>query len=171
MDDTWICWAKEEKTKILFQFIWPGIVVCSVTKSCLTICYSMHCSTPGIPVFQYLPEFAQTHVHWVSDTIQPSHPLLPPSLPALNLSLPQSFPLSWLFNSGGQSIGTSATASIIPMNTHGWFSLQLTGLISLLSKRFSRVFFSTTIQKHQFSGIQFSLWSNSHILTWLLEKT
>ena len=156
MDDIWIHWAKEEKTKILFQFIWTGIVVCSVTKSCLTICYSMHCSTPGIPVFQYLPEFAQTHVHWVSDTIQPSHPLLPPSLPALNLSLPQSFPLSWLFTSGGQSIGISASASIIPMNTQDWSPLGKTVWIPLRSKGLSRVFSNTTIQKHQFFAAQLS---------------
>ena len=79
-----------------------------------------------------------------------------------------SFPMSWLFISGGQSIGTSA--SVLSMNIQGWFPLGLSGLISLLPKGLSRVFSSTTIQKHQFLGCQLSLWSNSHIRTWLLEK-
>ena len=70
--------------------------------------------------------------------------------------------------SGAQSIG--ASASVLPMNIHGWFSLGLTGVISLLSKGLSRVFSSTRIQKHRFFGTQPSLWSNSHIHTWLLEK-
>ena len=60
--------------------------LCSVAESCLTLCDPMDCSTPGLPVLHHLPEFAQTHVHSVGDAIQPSHPLLPPSLPALNLS-------------------------------------------------------------------------------------
>ena len=70
-----------------------------------------------------------------------------------------SFQMSQLFASGGQSIGSSASASILPMNSQGWFPLGLTGLISLLSKGLSRVFSSTTIQKHQFFGFQSSLWS------------
>ena len=79
-----------------------------------------------------------------------------------------SFPVSWLFTSGSQSIG--ALASVLPVNTQGWFPLGLTSLISLLSKGFSRVFFSTTVQKHPFFGAQPFLWSNSHIRTRLLEK-
>ena len=81
-----------------------------------------------------------------------------------------SFPMSQLFVSGGQSIRASASASVLPMNIQGWFSLGLTGLISLLSKGLSRVFSSTTVWKHQFFGTQPSLWSNSHICTRLLEK-
>ena len=73
--------------------------------------------------------------------------------------------------SGGQSIGASTSASVLPMNIQGWFPLRLTSLISLLSKWFSRVFSSSTDWKHQFFGAQPSLWSNSHINTWLLEKT
>ena len=80
-----------------------------------------------------------------------------------------SFLMSQLLASGGQSIGASASASILSMNIQGWFPLGLTGLISLLSKGLSKVF-STTIQKHQFFGTQPSLWSNSHVYTWLLEK-
>ena len=81
-----------------------------------------------------------------------------------------SFPVCWLFTSGGQSIGVSASASILPTNIQRWFLLGLTGLISLQFKEFSRVFSSTTVRKHQFFGAQPSLWSNSHIHTWLLEK-
>ena len=79
-----------------------------------------------------------------------------------------SFPVSQLFTSGGQSIGT--LASVLPMNIQGWFPLGLTGLISLQSKRPSRVFSNTTVQKRKFFGVQPSLWSNSHIHTWLLKK-
>ena len=75
---------------------------------------------------------------------------------------------SWLFTSGGQRIG--ALATVLSMNTEDWFPLGLTGLISLLSKGLSRVFSSTTVWKHQFLGSQPSLWSNSHIYIWLLEK-
>ena len=81
-----------------------------------------------------------------------------------------SFPISQLFTSGGQHIGVSASASVVPMNIQGWFPLRFTGLISLQSKGLSRVFSSTTIWKHQFFGAQSSLQSNSYIHTWLLEK-
>ena len=79
-----------------------------------------------------------------------------------------SFPVSWLFTSGSQSIGASATASVLPMNIQGWFPLRLTSLISFQYKRLWRVFSSATIQK-QFFGIQPSLWSNSYICTRLIE--
>ena len=81
-----------------------------------------------------------------------------------------SLPVRQLFTSGSQSIGASALASVLPMNIQDWFPLQLTGLISLQSKRLSKVFSNTTVQKHQFFGTQFSLWSKSHIHTWPLEK-
>ena len=109
----------------------------------------------------------QINAHWISDAIEPSHPLLPSSF-AFNLSQHQDL-LQWkLFISGSQNIGVSA--SVLPVNIQGWFPLGLTCLISLESKRLSRVFVSTTIQKHQYFGTQPSLWSNSHIHTWLLEK-
>ena len=73
-----------------------------------------------------------------------------------------SFPVTQLFTSGGQRIGPSASASDLPVNVQGWFLLGLTGLISLLSKGFLRVFFSTAVQKHQFFGAQPSLQTNSH---------
>ena len=81
-----------------------------------------------------------------------------------------SFQMSWLFASGGQNIGVSASASVLPMHIQDWSPLGWTGLISLQSKGLSRVFFNTTVQKHQSFGVQPSLWSNSHILIWLLEK-
>ena len=82
----------------------------------------------------------------------------------------QSFLMSQFFASGGQSIGVSASVSVVPMNIQGWFPLGWTSLISLLSKGLSRVSSSTTIQKHQIFRVQPSLWSKSHICTWLLEK-
>ena len=80
------------------------------------------------------------------------------------------FPQSQFFTSGGQNIGASALASVLPVNIQGWFPIGLTGLISLQSKWLSRVFSDTTIRKHQFSSTQPSLWPNSHIRTWLLKK-
>ena len=88
------------------------------------------------------------------------------------LSFPSSvaFPVSQFFASGGQSTGISALASVLPMDIQGWFPLGLPGLITLQSKEISRVFSNTSVQKHQFFGTHPSLWSNSHIHTWLLEK-
>ena len=81
-----------------------------------------------------------------------------------SIPAPGSFPVSRLFTSGGQSIGASASASVLATNIKGWFPLGLTGLISLLSKGLSRVFSSTTVRKHQFFGAQPYLWSISHII-------
>ena len=145
------------------------IVVQSLSH--IQLCDPVDCSTQGFPIFHYLLEFAQIYIHWISDAIQPSHPLSPP-FSSCSQSFPasRSIPMSWLFTSGGQTIGTSASASVLSMNIQGWFPLGLTGLISLLSKGFSKVFSSTIVQKHQFFGSQSSLWSNSHIHTRLLEK-
>ena len=111
-----------------------------------------------------LQELAKIHAHRVGDAIQPSHPLLPPSL-VLSLSQHQGL-FQWvrLFTSGGQSIGASPSVSVFPMNIQGWFPLELTVVISLQSRELSRVFSSTTIWKHQFFGAQPSLQFNSHIL-------
>ena len=137
----------------------------SVAQSCLTLCDRMNCSTPGLPVHRQLLEFTQTHVHRVSDAIQPSHPLSSPSPPAPNPSQHQS-----LFAWGGQSTGVSVLASVLPKNTQGWSPLEWTGWISLQSKGLSRVFSNTTVQKHQFFSAQPSSQSNSHIHTWPQEK-
>ena len=91
--------------------------------------------------------------------------ILPSIFPSISLFL-----MSQLFASGGQSTGASASASVLPMNIQEWFPLGLTGLISFQSKGLSRVFCSTTVQKHQFLDVQTALWSNSHIHKWLLEN-
>ena len=93
----------------------------------------------ALPVHHQLPEMTQTHVNWVGDAIQPSHPVLSPSPPAFNHSQHQGL-FKWVSSS------VSASASVLPMNIQGWFPLGLTGLISLLSKGLSRVFSNTTIQ-------------------------
>ena len=94
------------------------------------------------------------------------HPLLLPSIfPASG-----SFPMTWLFASSGQSIGASASASVLLMNIQGWFPLGLTGLISLLSRGLSKIFSSIIVQRHQFFGTQPFLLSSYHIHTWLLKK-
>ena len=126
---------------------------CWVTQSCLTLCDPMDCSMQASLSFT---------VSWSSLQLRPlrqwDHPAVsfyvplfsscPPSFPASG-----SLPMSWLFTSGGQSIGNSASASVLPMNTQGWFPLGLTGLMPLQSKWLSRVFPSTTDWKHQFFGI------------------
>ena len=94
------------------------------------------------------------------------------SFSSCSQSLPasESFPMSQLFAWGGQSIGVSASASVLPMNTQDWSPLEWTGWISLQSKGLSRVFSNTTVQKHQFFSAQLSSQSNSHFHTWPLEK-
>ena len=125
----------------------------------------LNCSTPGFPVHHQFLELAQTHVHRLCDAIQPSHPLSSPSPPAsispsIRVFSNQSvlhirWPEYW-----------SISFSISPSNEYPeLISLRLTGWISLLSKGLSRLFSNTTVQKHQLSGIQVSLWSNSHFDT------
>ena len=99
----------------------------SVTHSCSILCDPMNCSTPGFPVHHHFPKLAQTHVHWVSDAIKPSHPPLPPSPPAFNLFQHQGLSQQVSsFAPGGQSIGVSASASVLPMSVLDWFPLGLT---------------------------------------------
>ena len=131
--------------------------VSSVSQSCLTLCDPMDCSMPGFPVHHQLLELAQTHVHRVSDAIQPSHPLSSPSPPAFNLSQNRVFSnesalcIRW-------SKYWSFSFNISPSNEYlGLISFIIAGLISLQSKGFSRVFSNTTVQKHQFFGTQTSL--------------
>ena len=144
------------------QFRWSV-----VSSSCNPMDYSM----PGFLVHYQLLECA----HFMSiRSVMPSNHLIRgvpfsfclQSFPAVVSSL-----MSRLFASGGQSIGASASASVLPMNIVGWFPLGLTGLIFLQSKGLWWVISNTTVQKHQFFSVQPSLWSNSHISTWLLEKS
>ena len=126
---------------------------------------------PGFPVYHQLPKLTQIHVHPVGDAIQPSH-LLSTTSPPAPQSFPASgsFPMSQLFTSGGQSIG-SFSFNISPSNEHpGLISFRMDWWISLLSKGLSRVFSSTTIQKHRFFSTQSHLWFNSHIHIRPLEK-
>ena len=138
----------------------------SVSQSCPTLCDPMKCSTLGLPVSHQLPELYSNSClssQWCHPTISSSvvpSPSCPQSLPASG-----SFPVSQLFTSGGQSTGVSASASVLPMNTQDWSPLGWTGWISLQSKGLSRVFSTTTVQKHQFFGAQLSSQSNSHIHT------
>ena len=133
--------------------------------NCVWLCNPMNCSTPGLPVLHYLLEFVQTHVHWVNDAISSS--VTPFSFCSQSFPASGSFPVIWLFAWGDQSIGVSASASVLPVNIQGWFPLGLTSLSSLLSKGPSRVFFNSTVQKHQFFRAHFSLYSNSHSHMWL----
>ena len=125
------------------------VCCCSITKSRLTLCNPMDCSTPGFPVVHCLLEFAQTHVHWVDNAIQPSHPLSPSS-PDFNLSQYQGFSQRVSFSHQV----TKVLELQLQHQSFQWicvvFPLGLIGLISLLSKGLSRVFSSTTIQKNQF---------------------
>ena len=144
--------------------------VSSVTQSCLTLWpHESQQARPPCP----------SPTPWVHSNSRPSsqwcHPAIsssvipfsscPQSLPASG-----SFPMSQLFSWGGQNIGVSALASVLPMKTQDWSPLGWTGRISLQSKGLSRVFSNTTVQKHQFFSSQISSQSNSHIHTWLLEK-
>ena len=127
---------------------------CSVTKLCLILCDLMDCSTPGCPVLHYLPEFAQTHVHWIgmaSNHLTLCCPLLllHSIFPRIRVFSNESalhirWPKDWNFSFN----------IILSMNTQDWSSLGWTGRISLQSKELSRVFSNTTVQKHQFFGAQ-----------------
>ena len=144
----------------------PPYLCCSVAKSCPTLCDPMVCSTPGFPVLHHLPEFAQTHVHWLHDAIQASHPLWSPSPPAFNLSQNQGL-FQCVSSSHSIAIVLGFSFSISPSNEH---SGLICFRISLQSNRPSRVFSNPTDPKHQFFAAQPSLWSNSYTHTWLLEK-
>ena len=119
---------------LLSVFFPSGKYISSVAQSCPTLCNPMNHRTPGFPVHHQLPESTQTHVHWVSDAIQPFHPVIPFSSCPQSLPTSGSFQMSQLFASGGQSIGVSAFTSFLPMNTQDWSPLGWTGWISLQSK-------------------------------------
>ena len=133
----------------------PHSHCCSVTQSSLTPCDPMYCRTPGFPVFHHFPELAQTHIHlslWCHPTISSS--VIPFSSCSQSLQATGSFPMSQLFEWGGQSTGVSV--SVLPMNTQDRSPLGPTGWISLQSKGLSRVFSKITVQKHQLFGAQLS---------------
>ena len=144
-------------TPFCWNLFWG--VLFSVPQSCQTLCDPMDCSTPSFSVLHNFLELAQTHIHWVGNVIQPFRFLSSLSPPAFNLFQHQGFffSMNQFFTSGGQSIGVSASTSVLPMNIEGWFPLGLTALISLQSKGLSRVFSNPTVQKHQFFNTQLSL--------------
>ena len=150
--------------------MWSLLLSCSVMSDILwphgLQCTRLPCpsSSPGVcsnscPLSQWC--------HPIISSSDAPFSSCPQSLPASG-----SFPVSWLFTPDGLSTGVSASASatVPPKNFQGWFPLGFTGLISLLSKGLSRVFSNVTVQMHQFFGAQLSLWFNSHIHTWQLEK-
>ena len=146
------------------------VVCCSVAQTCPTLGDSLDCSIPGplsLTVSLSLPEFMSIASVMLSSHLVLCHPLV-----LLRSIFPTSgsFPICWLFASGDQNAGTSGVASVLPMNIQGWFPLRLTGLISLLSKGLSRVFSSTTVQRHQFFSALPSFWSSSHNRTWPQER-
>ena len=142
----------------------------SVTDSCPTLCDPMNHSAPGLPVHHQLQEFTRTHVHWVGDAIQPSHPMLYPSPPAFNLSQQQGL-FKWVSSLHQVAKVLELKFNISPSNEHpGLISLSIDWLDILQSKGPLRVFSNTTVQKHQFFSAQLSLYSKSHIHTWILEK-
>ena len=165
----WYLWIMfhEWSLKNLFP---SSLYFSSVAQLCPILCNAMDCSKPSFPVLHYLLEFVQTHVHWVDDVIEPSHPFSHPFPPALNLAQRQG--LFQLLTSGGQSIGVWASASVHPMNIQGSFLLDwlVWSCLIPLIRGLSKVFSSTTIQNHQFFDAQTSLWSNFYICTWLLGK-
>ena len=160
-----------KNSQILISFLMHAdetVTISSVQSlSCVHSLWPHGLQQARVPCPSPTAKIVQIHIHWVG-AIQRSHPLSSLSLPAFNLSQHQGL-FQWIsWPSGGQSIGVSASKSVLPMNTQDWFPLGLTGLISLQSKGLLRVFSSTTHWKHQFFCAQPSLWSNSHIQSWLL---
>ena len=168
--------------------VWSCSPIPTVYKSLKfreSACY--HCSVQSLNcVWLFVTPWTAAHQASLSFTISQTcsnscplsqwcHPTISSSVVPFSSYLQSSptsgsFPMSQLFASGGQSIGASISASVLPMNIQDWFPLGLTGLISLQSKGLSKVFSNTTVKKHQFFGAQLSLWSNYHIHTWLLKK-
>ena len=179
-NECWNCWWECKLVQTLWRTVWrflkkfeielPSVQFISVAQSCPTLWDPMNRSTPGLPVHHQLPEFIQTHVHWVSDAIQPSHPLSSHSTPAPNPSKHQSL-FQWV-----NSSHEVAKVLEFQLQHHSLqrnprlISFRWTGWISLQSKGLSRVFSNNTVQKYQFFGTQLSSQSNSHIHSWPQEK-
>ena len=154
----------------VIQIIMPCTFNCTVVVQFLSCIWlfvtpwtTAHQASLSLSISRSFPKFLSIELVMLSNHLIIIHPFL-----LLPFIFPASVLLSQLFALGGQSVGASALASILPMSNQGWFPLQLTGLISLLSKGLSRVFSSTTVRKRQFFGAQPSLWFNSERpLLWL----
>ena len=136
----------------VWLFLTPWTAACQASLSLTTGTYSNSCSSS----------------RWCHSTISSS--IIPFSSCFQPFPASVFFPVSQFFTSGGQSIGTPTSASVLPKNSQGWFPLGWTCWISLQTKGPSRVFSNTTVQKHQFFSAQLSLQSSSHNHTWLLEE-
>ena len=169
----------EEKFELLLGSLWFWkkkitsiclLIVVVQSPSHVQLCDPMGCSMPGSLSFTISQSLLK--LTSVESMIPPNHLML-----CHLLLLPSIFPSIKVFSNEsalhicGRIIGVSALASVLPMNIQDWYPLGLTGWISLQSKGISRVFSSTTVWKHQFFSAQPSLWSDSHIRTWLLEKS
>ena len=151
-------WGREFISSVQFS---------SVTQSCPTLCHPMNRSTPCPSPSPGVHSDSRPSSQWCHPAISSSVPL---SSCLQSCSASGTFPMNQFFASGGQSMGVSASVSVLPMNIQNWFPSGLSGWISLQSKGFSRVFSNTIVQKHQFFGAQPSSQSNSHIHTWPQEK-
>ena len=136
-------------------YLTNGISLVQFSHSVVWLCDPVDCSTPAIPVHHQIPELLKlmSIELWCHPTISSS--AFPFSSHLHSFPASRSLPVSQFFVSGGQRIGVSVSTSVIPMNIQDWFPLGLTGWISLLSKRLSRVFSNSTVQKHQFSVLSF----------------
>ena len=158
---------------ILSYSSWSSVQFSSVAQSYPTLCNPMNCNTPGFPVHYKLPELTQTHLHRVSDAIQPSHPLSSSSPPGFSLSRISVFSNEPVLHIRWPKYWSFSFNIALPMNIQDWFPLGWMGVISLQSKGLSRVFSNTTVQiqpQDQFFGAQHSSQYNFHICTWPLEK-
>ena len=160
----------------IYTYIWECVCVCVyicfslVAQSCLTLSDPMNHSTPGLLVHHQLLEFTQTHVHWVSDAIQPSHPLSSPSHPAFNLSQHQGL-FKWVSSLHPWPKYWSFSFSISSSNEYsGLISFRIDWLDLLAVQGTLKSLLQHHSSKRQFFGAQILLWSNSHIHTWPLEK-
>ena len=142
------------RPSFLSWFSLTSVQFSSVSQSCPTLCDPMDCSTPGLPVHHQLPELIQTHVHWVGDAIQPTHPLSSPSPPAFSLSQHQGL-FKWVSSLHQVAKVLELQLQHQPFQwifIQDWFPLGWAGCISLQSEGLSRVFSNTTVQKHLFFG-------------------
>ena len=171
----WLCYkSKFPKTKIdatNWQYALQFSSVQSLSHVRLLVTPRAAAQQPSLSISKYRSLIKLMSI----ESVMPSNHLISSSVIPFSSHLQsfpasETFPMSPFFTSGGQSVGVSASTAILPMNIQDWFPLGLTGLISLQSKELPRVFSNIIVQKHQFFGAQLSLWSNSHIHTWLLEN-